>query len=234
MKAKLSGRMILALIVVVSLAAVGSAFAGAQGDDTRRGTDPLSSDELASAASDARAEGEPAPESQGANGLPDRVVLLVERHEEAKAADPDLRRADVYEYAYTDDTLTRSVVDLESGRVDETTSGQGTQLPLIDVESARAVEVLYADPAFSDRLATEFRAATGRELGDPDTDLDMQTIVFRADSMPTVAQGAAAQCGIERCAQFMIQSTDHTLINLFPLVNLSEGAVITTDGVVPG
>lgn len=219
------------LAVAFALAAAGSTFAGAQDDDTRRGTDPLSADEVRAATDDSGAPAGGAAESLGANGLPDRLVLLVERHVEDKGADPALRRADVYEYDYGDDTLTRSVVDLADGHVADVASDQGTQLPLVDVESQRALELLFADDEFAARLADEFQTATGRALGDPDTDLDVQPIVFRADAMPTVAQGAAAGCGVARCAQFLIQSTDHVLINLFPLVDLSAGVVLTPDGV---
>lgn len=222
-------------ILAVGVAAIGSTFAGAQGDDTRRGSDPLSADEVSTAIGDLGApDSTAAPadaESLGANGLPERLVLLVERHLEAKDADPALRRADVYEYSYTDDTLTRSVVDLADDTVDEETSGQGTQLPLIEVEEQRSLELLFADDTFSARLDEEFQAAMGRPLGDPDRELDVQPIVFRADAVPTVAQGAAAECGIHRCAQFLLQSTDHVLINLFPLVDLSAGVVLTADGV---
>lgn len=225
--------------LAIGVAAIGSTFAGAQGDDTRRGTDPLSADEVTAAIADsgapdsaaAPADAETDAESLGANGLPERLVLLVERHLEAKDADPSLRRADVYEYSYVDDTLTRSVVDLADDTVDEETSVQGTQLPLVEVEEQRALDLLFADDAFSARLTEEYQAATGRPLGDPDRDLDVQPIVFLADAIPTVAQGAAAECGVHRCTQFLLQSTDHVLINLFPLVDLSTGVVLTADGV---
>lgn len=222
-------------VLAGAIAAIGATFAGAQGDDTRRGSDPLSADEVSAAIDQSGAPASAAApsdaESLGANGLPERLVLLVERHLEAKDADPALRRADVYEYSYADDTLTRSVVDLADGAVDERTSGQGTQLPLVEVEEQRALELLFADDEFSARLAEEFQAATGRPLGDPDRDLDAQPIVFLAGAVPTVAQGAAAECGIHRCSQFLLQSTDHVLINLFPLVDLSAGVVLTADGV---
>lgn len=221
----------------LSVAAYGSGFAGAQGDTARRGTDPLASDEVAAAVTaadvpEASAEPESAgPRALGANGLPERLVLLVERHLEDKDADPDLRRADVYEYSYPADTLTVSVVDLASGRVDETESIQGTQLPLIEVESQRAIDLLLGDQTFAERLAIEYQRVMGRPLGDPAEDLDVQPIVFKADAVPTVASGQAAECGLHRCAQFLIQTTDHALINLFPLVDLSAGVVLTADGV---
>ena len=222
--------MIGALVAALGLAAVGSTLAGAQGDVTRRGTDPLSNDEVEAAITDSGAPPEGAAESLGANGLPERLVLLVERHIEDKDAEADLRRADVYEYDYDTDTLTISVVNLADGTVDEEVSGQGDQLPLAEVERQRALELLFADGEFASRLAEEFQAATGRALGDPDADLDIQPIVFRADSVPTAASSAAADCGVARCAQFMIQTADHVLINLLPLVNLSDAVVVSVEG----
>lgn len=221
----------------LAVAAYGSGFAGAQDEAGRLGTDPLSAEEVAAAVEGAgvpatAAQPESAgPQALGANGLPERLVLLVERHLEDEGADEDLRRADVYEYSYPDDTLTVSVVDLADGSVDETTSGQGDQLPLVDVEAQRAEALLLADPLFAERLAAEYERVMGAPLGDPVTDLDLQPIVFKADAVPTVATGRAAQCGVRRCAQFLIQTTDHALINLFPLVDLSGGVVLTTDGV---
>lgn len=224
------GWVIGALAVGLGLAAVGSTLAGAQGDVTRRGTDPLSNDEVEAAIADSGAPAEGEAESLGANGLPERVVLLVERHIEDKDADPDLRRADVYEYDYATDTMTSSVVDLADGTVDDEVTGQGDQLPLVEVERQRALELLFADQEFATRLAEEFQEATGRALGDPDADLDVQPIVFRADSVPTVVSSAAADCGVERCAQFLIRTTDNVLINLLPLVNLSDATVVNVEG----
>lgn len=226
-----------ALVLAAVALALGSTRVGAQRDDARRGTDPLSVDEIRAATEEATPlEAEPREsEALGANGLPQQLVLMVQRHEEDKSeVSGDLRRADVFEYSYADDTLTLTVVDLTDGSVDATTTSQGNQLPLVPLETDRAREVLFADPGFLERLATEYSAATGRTLGDPSRDLDVQPIVFRADAVPTMANGSARECGVARCAQFLIQSTDHVLINLFPLVNLSEGALIATDGTSGG
>lgn len=222
--------------LALGVAAAGSTFAGAQGDDTRRGTDPLSAEEVQAALDDSGVSPEAAapesagPESLPANGLPERLVLLVERHVEDKDAG-DLRRADVYEYSYADDTLTISLVDLADGAVDDTQAVQGTQLPLVEVEAQRALDLLFADPDFRERLDAEHLRATGTPLVDPAAELIVQPIVFLAEAVPTVAQGEAAECGIHRCAQFLIQTDDHVLINLFPLVDLSDGVVLTADGV---
>ena len=231
-----AGWIVGSVALALGLAAAGASFAGAQGDDTRRGTDPLSADEVEAAVADSgvspasASPGTAGPESFGANGLPDRLVLLVECHLEDKGVS-DQRRAEVYEYSYTDDTLTISLVDLADGGVDDTQTVQGTQLPLVDVEAQQALDLLFADPAFRERLDAEYLRATGSPLADPAVDLIVEPIVFLADAVPTVAQGEAAECGVHRCAQFLIQTTDHVLINLFPLVDLSDGVVLTADGV---
>lgn len=213
--------------VAAALAVASATFAGAQDDTTRRGTDPLSDAEVQAARSavpDASGS-----ESQGTNGLPDRVVLLVERHLEDKGAADDRRRADVYEYDYTTDTLTVSVVDLDDGSVERSEPVQGTQLPLVEAEAQRALDLLFADGDFTARLTAELAALTGSAAPDPRAALDAQPIVFRADAVPAVAGGAATACGIHRCAQFLLQTTDHLLVDLFPVVDLSTGVILSAD-----
>ena len=78
-------------------------------------------------------------------------------------------------------------------------------------------------------LATAYRQATGRELTDPATQLEIQALIFRADGNPGVRGGAAA-CGRHRCAQFMIQTPDDLLVNLFPVIDLSAGRVVSRTG----
>ena len=214
-------------LAIAGLAALSVTIAGAQTDDTPRGTDPLSADEL-TAASD-RAQGSNPGEAAGLGD--DDVVLLVERHEEAKADEDDgLRRADVYVYSYDDDVLTWTVVDTATGQVDQSQVVPDTQLPLIQEEEDRALEIALADPDFAQLLATRYRQATGRDLVDPATDLDIQPIVFRSDANPRAAAAGAGACGEHRCAQLMIQSTDDLLVNLLPVIDLSSGQVLTETG----
>ena len=161
----------------------------------------------------------------------DEVVLLVERHIEEKAdEDSGARRADVYTYSYADDTLTRTVVDLTSGAVDDTRTTEGAQLPLVDAEADRALDLALADARFVDQLEAEYQEATGRALGDPAEDLSIDAIVFRADAMPTAATGAAAPCGVHRCAQLMISTTDDVLVDVLPIVDLSADRLVARNG----
>jgi hypothetical protein len=214
-------------VAIAGLGAAGVAIAGAQGDDTPRGTDPLSDTEEQAALD--LAQGSGGAESGGLGD--DDVVLRVERHEDEKdeGADSDTRRADVYVYSYDDDTLILTVVDLATGEVDSTEDLTGAQLPLTQDEGAHALELATADPDFEQLLATRYRQATGRDLTDPATELEIDPIIFRADNSPSVT-GPAAACGRHRCAQLMIQTTDDLLVNLLPIVDLSTERLVSQQG----
>jgi hypothetical protein len=212
------------LLAVAGLAAVGVTIAGAQGDQTPRGTDPLSETEEQAALDLARGSG-PAESTEVG---PDDVVLRVERREQDKA-DGDVRQADVFVYSYDDDKLIVTTVDLASGDVVDTEQLTRTQLPLVPEEADHALELALADSQFQQLLATRFRQATGRDLADPATDLEIQPIIFRADANPTATGGARA-CGRHRCAQLMIQSTDDFLVDLLPIVDLSAERLVSREG----
>jgi hypothetical protein len=212
------------LVAIAGLGAAGVAIAGAQGDDTPRGTDPLSDSEEQAALDLARGSGD--TESTGLGD--DDVVLRVERHEDEKD-NPDSRRADVYVYSYDDDTLILTVVDLATGEVDSSEDLTGAQLPLLPEEGDHALELATADADFEQLLATRYRQATGRDLTDPATDLVIDPIIFRADEGPNVT-GPAAACGRHRCAQLMIRTTDDLLVNLLPIVDLSTERLVSERG----
>lgn len=213
-------------LVVAGIAALGVTIAGAQTDDTARGTDPLSIDETETALGLAR--GSNPGEALGLGE--DDLVLLVERHEENKDVEEDgLRRADVYVYSYDDDVLTLSIVDVATGEVDRSRVVPNTQLPLIPEESQRAMDLALGDAATRQALATAYRQSTGRDLADPATDLEVQPIIFRADANPAT-QGAATVCGRHRCAQLLVESTDDLLVDLLPIVDLSTGRVVSRTG----
>lgn len=216
-------------LVVAGLAALGVTIAGAQTDDAVRGTDPLSADETEVALGLAR--GSNPGEAVGVGD--DDLILLIERHEEDKAVEEDgRRRADVYVYSYDDDVLTLSVVDLATGEVDQSRVVPDTQLPLIAEESQRAMDLATEDVATRQALATAYRQATGRDLADPATELEVQPIIFRADANPAT-RGPATACGRHRCAQLFIMSTDDLLVNLTPIVDLSTGRVVSRTGFFP-
>lgn len=216
-----------AAAAVLGLAALSVSIVNAQSDDERVGTDPLSPSEEEAALDSVTSTG--GPESGGLQD--DDVLLLVERHQEPKAdEDAGLRRADVYVYSYDDDVLSYSVVDLASGEVDDTETTTGTQLPFVQEEIDRAIQIAMDDARFVNRLEAEFQEATGRAMADVTEDVVIQPIVFLADSMPNRATGALAQCGEHRCAQLMLQSSDNYLINLLPIVDLSTDRMLSREG----
>ena len=224
---KLNRRAALAVgLGFAGLAALGWTIADAQSDDAPTGTDPLTETEVQAALAEAQGSGH--AESTGLGE--DDVVLRVERHEEEKAVEDSApRRADVYVYSYDDDVLTLQVVNVETGRVDRDEVVPNTQLPLVQEEQDRAIELAMDDPEFAQRLATAFRQATGRDLSDVSDDIDVDPIVFRADSNAATPAGARG-CGRHRCAQLMLRSTDDFLINLLPVVDLSAGRLVAETG----
>jgi hypothetical protein len=156
-------------------------------------------------------------------------VLLTERHAETKEVVRSgtwPRRADVYTYLYDSDTLLQAVVNLTSGQVDSVETVQNVQPPLTQNETARAIQLLLADPAVTANIAAQYQAITGTTLTKPETQLKLNTLIYRADAMPDSNPGAAA-CGLHRCAQFLIATQDDIVIDVLPIVDLSAGALVS-------
>lgn len=211
---------------LLGIAAMGWTIAGAQSDDVPRGTDPLSTTEVEAALAEAQTSG--GPEAGGLE--PDDVVLRVERHEEEKAAAEGApRRADVFVYSYDDDVLTWTLVNVDTGEVEDSDVVPNTQLPLVQEERDRALQIATDDPQLAQLLATEYRRATGRDLQDIATDVVADPIVFLAEANGS-ATGAARQCGRHRCAQLLLESSDDLLIDLLPVIDLSTGRVVSQTG----
>ncbi|HMN29065.1 MAG TPA: hypothetical protein PKE45_13015 [Caldilineaceae bacterium] len=190
------------------------------------GYDPLTTQEIDQVVSAARrAAGE---QGVGAAAGAQQELLLVERHEagkEAYASGRWPRQGDVYLYDYTTDTLVHSLVDVQSGAVVELERVQGVQLPLTAAEKARALALIRADAAVWTRLADRFAVISGESLRDL-TQLQVKVSVFVADAMPNQVNSAAQQCGRRRCAQVLLFTVDKTLLELMPIVDLSQGKVV--------
>jgi hypothetical protein len=155
--------------------------------------------------------------------------VLTERHVESKA---DMRsgnwprRADVYTYLYDTDTMMLAVVNLTSGQVDSVEAAQYVQLPLTQKETDRAIQLLIADAAVMAEISAQYQAITGQALTQPETQLKLNTLIYRADAMPDSNPGAAA-CGLHRCAQFLIATQSDVVINLLPIVDLSLETLVS-------
>ncbi|MFK0105925.1 Tat pathway signal sequence domain protein [Streptomyces sp. NPDC091217] len=122
-------------------------------------------------------------------------------------ADPDAkelddanapRRADVTFYDYRNDTLVTRTVNLDTGKVEQTTSRQGVQPPLSHDENVQALKLLIGDPLGAG-LKADFKDATGKELADPEQQLLLNSAVYRAT--PGAQPAALDKCGEHRCVR---------------------------------
>ncbi|MGW3132884.1 Tat pathway signal sequence domain protein [Streptomyces sp. NPDC001123] len=108
------------------------------------------------------------------------------------------RRADVTFYDYRDDTLVTRTVNLDTGKVEQTTSRTGVQPPLSHDENVEALKLLVADPLGAG-LKADFKDATGTELTDPEQQLLLNSAVYRAT--PGAQPAALDKCGEHRCVR---------------------------------
>ena len=207
--------------------AAGSAFvAGAP-----TGYDPLTAQEMGAviaaaqqAASDAKSL-VPTAQQQMAGR---QELLLVERHEADKAAYAKgswARQGDVYIYDYATDTLIHTTVDVQSGAVITVEQVQGVQLPLNQREEEHALALIQADSTLWTTLANRYQTITGKALERLDQ-LQVKVSVFHADVMPDGLNAAAQQCGQHRCAQVLLFTVDKTLLDMTPIVDLSEEKIV--------
>ena len=81
------------------------------------------------------------------------------------------------------------------------------------------------DPAIWSTLAARYQAISGETLNDL-AQLQVKVSLFRADSMPDRVNDAANDCGQHRCAQALIFTVDRTLLEIMPIVDLSQGRVV--------
>ncbi|MEZ4709967.1 MAG: hypothetical protein R3A44_22365 [Caldilineaceae bacterium] len=159
-------------------------------------------------------------------------VLLVERHQESKAAYNTghwPRRGDAYIYDYATDTLLFALINLASGEVDAQETYQNVQLPLTQNEIDRALEIAYADDDLRTELGARFQKLTGEMLLDLNQ-LKVKAFVFWADSMPADLNVDAQQCGLHRCAQVLIFTHEDVAFEMQPIVDLSAGRVVQVLG----
>ncbi|MFE9022851.1 Tat pathway signal sequence domain protein [Streptomyces sp. NPDC007808] len=167
--------------------------------DKGTGNDPLTDDEMERAAELAASpqmrsagenvEGERGPQRIG-------VDLAEAEADETDRADAP-RRAEVTFYDYKADALVTRTVNLDTGKVEQTTTERGVQPPLSRAEYAEAAKLLIADPLGADMKA-DYKDATGKELTSPDQ-LLLNGAVYRAvaGAQPAVLD----KCGDHRCVR---------------------------------
>lgn len=224
--------LLILVIVIEPVAGIVRSQSAQQGSNTsiaapKSQFDPLSADEEQRILSIAVVEtGTQVLQSASASqdSGPQREVLLTERHDEPKGT-TGLRRGDVYIYEYDSDTLLQTVVNLKTGEVDEIIRSQGVQLPLTRPEIERALALAYANPIFRRSVETLFREISGAELQSLDQ-LEVRAFAFHSDSMMGNVVAEAESCGINRCAQLLLYTSDDIAFEIVPVVNLSTLTVV--------
>lgn len=192
------------------------------------GRDPLTDDEMARVAKLALSRqlfnaGEGVDGDRG----PQQLGIDLAEPEASELDDPSApRRADVTYYDYKDDTLVTRTVNLDTGKVEKTSTQRGVQPPLSRAETTEAARLLLADP-LSAGLKGDFKDATGKELTSPDQ-LQLNSMIFKAD--PGIRPAALAACGEHRCATLTPKVKNGPWIDTRDLViDLSTGKVAEID-----
>ncbi|GHG89378.1 Tat pathway signal sequence domain protein [Streptomyces lanatus] len=167
--------------------------------DKGTGDDPLTDDEMDRAAKLAaspqlRNAGEDVDGDRG----PQRIgVDLAEPDADDQDRAGAARRAEVTFYDYKADALVTRTVNLDTGKVEQSTTEHGVQPPLGRAEYAEAAKILIADPLGADMKA-DFKDATDKELTSPDQ-LLLNGAVYRA--VPGAQPAVLDKCGEHRCVR---------------------------------
>ena len=159
-------------------------------------------------------------------------ILSVERYDDAKtdtskgaqALGQHARRGEVYLYDYTTNSLLRSIVELDSGAI-ETETYHGVQLPLTVREENWAVQLIHNESELWATLTERYQTITGTALTSPEQ-LHVKVSLFLGTAMPEQVNDAARRCGEHRCAQVLLFTDERTLLEVMPIVDLSEGRVV--------
>ncbi|MET9906262.1 Tat pathway signal sequence domain protein [Streptomyces sp. NPDC006476] len=135
---------------------------------------------------------------RGARGPQRLTVELAEPDTDQPGSLTAPRRADVTFYDYRDDSVVTKTVNLDTGKVEGTSTQHDVQPPLSIAEQTEAARLLIADPLGAG-LKADYKDATGKELTSPDQ-LTLTSMVFRAT--PGIRPAAAlGKCGEHRCTR---------------------------------
>ncbi|NUO44993.1 MAG: Tat pathway signal sequence domain protein [Streptomyces sp.] len=177
-----------------------------------KGSDPLTDDEIARAQKIAvnRQTFAASENAAGERGPQQLTVDLAD----PEAGTGTSRRADVSYYDYRDDTLVNKTVDLDTGKVVDSTEQQGVQPPLSRAESSEAAALLIADPLGAG-LKADYKDAMGKELTSPDQ-LRLSGGVYRA--APGAQPAVLDKCGEHRCVRLFTKVKNGPWIDTTALV----------------
>ncbi|MFG2129945.1 Tat pathway signal sequence domain protein [Streptomyces sp. NPDC048751] len=164
-----------------------------------KGLDPLTDDETERVAKLAvnRQLLNSSENVEGARGPQRLTVDLAEPEADELDATNAPRRAVVTFYDYKSDDLVTKTVNLDTGKVEQTTTQHGVQPPLSRAENLEAARLLIADPLGAD-LKADYKDATGKELTSPDQ-LQLNAAIYRAT--PGAQSAALDKCGEHRCVR---------------------------------
>ncbi|MER5936205.1 Tat pathway signal sequence domain protein [Streptomyces sp. NPDC001928] len=167
--------------------------------DKGTGNDPLTDDEMDRAAKLAASpQMRTAAEDVDGDRGPQRVGVDLAEPDVDELNDPSApRRAEVTFYDYKADALVTRTVNLDTGKVEGTTTEHGVQPPLGRAEYAEAAKILIADPLGAGMKA-DFKDATDKELTSPDQ-LLLNGAVYRAT--PGAQPAVLDKCGEHRCVR---------------------------------
>jgi len=181
--------------------------------DKGKGSDPLTDDEIARAQKIA-VNAQTFAATQDVEGERGPQQLTVDLAEPESGGTGASRRADVSYYDYRDDTLVTKTVDLDTGKVVDSTDQQGVQPPPSRAESSAAAALLIADPLGAG-LKADYKDAMGKELTSPDQ-LQLSGGIYRATTgaHPAVLD----QCGEHRCVRLFTKVKNGPWIDTTSLV----------------
>lgn len=163
------------------------------------GSDPLTDAEMerAEKASVSGAQRSSARDVEGDRG-PQHLSTNLSEPDPGAADASAPRRAEVVYYDYKKDAVITKTVNVETGKVENTTTAQNVQPPPSQEELAEGAQLLIADP-LGKGLKQDFKHATGKALTGPGR-LQLSGMVFRKETVERVPSGLDA-CGKHRCLQ---------------------------------
>ncbi|NJM40001.1 MAG: hypothetical protein HC853_04115 [Anaerolineae bacterium] len=156
--------------------------------------------------------------------------LYVERHDEGKSAPIETRRAAVYYYDYATNQAFVQIINLKTNQVDEVNVLSNRYLPITDIETEAALQLILDHP----HLGPALRNMTFQAIGLPLSaawQIQAQAGPFFVESMQDSPMAKiTAICAYHRCAQLFIPFNDRAFIDTSNLViDLSAGQLLWMD-----
>lgn len=153
-----------------------------------------------------------------------RELLLMEPRVKDKGQ-PDANDADVYIYDYETDEVIHLIVDMNNRRVQKRERVRNLQLPLVDAERTRALDIAFGNEANKKAIGEEFFEITGRTL-DSVRQIKYKAFVFLAASVSEQKAQNVRSCGVQRCAKLLLYTADNIALDLSPIIDLSSEQVL--------